>query len=99
VVTNVRRWPDQTFPAALQWQAVSFMRTTWPNIDGGRLRAPYPDALRPTYYTVTKGDLLLSLAATFVTSTELGDTRLTTTCSATCSPSQAIADGDWAAGW
>ena len=55
------------------------MRTVWPDLDGGRLRAPYPNALRPTYYTVTEGDLLLSLAATFVTSTKLGDTSLTTT--------------------
>jgi hypothetical protein len=56
------------------------MRTVWPDIDGGRLRAAYPSALRPTYYTVTEGDLLLSLAATFVTSVELGDTSLTAAC-------------------
>ena len=41
------------------------------HIDGGRLRGAYPSALRPTYYTVTEGDLMLSLAATFVTSVEL----------------------------
>ena len=56
------------------------MRTEWPDIDGGRLRAPYPSALRPTYYTVAEGDLLLSLAATFVASVELGDTILTAAC-------------------
>ena len=76
------------------------MRTVWPDLDGGRLRAAYPSALRPTYYTVTEDDLLLSLAATFVTSTKLGDTKLAAACaSATCSPSRATVGGDWAAGW
>jgi predicted N-acetyltransferase YhbS len=56
------------------------MRTVWPDIDGGRLRAPYPSAVRPTYYTVTEDDLLLSFAATFVTSVELGDTKLSAAC-------------------
>jgi hypothetical protein len=37
--------------------------------------APYPHALRPTYYTVTEDDLLLSLAATFITSTQLDPQR------------------------
>jgi hypothetical protein len=80
VVTSVRRWSDGTFPEALQWQAVSFMRTLWPDIDGGRLQAAYPSALQPTYYTVTEDDLLLSLAATFVAAVELGHTGLTAAC-------------------
>ncbi|HEU5486529.1 MAG TPA: GNAT family N-acetyltransferase [Microlunatus sp.] len=67
-MTPVQRWSHRDLPAALQWQAVSFIRTVWPSIDAGHLREAYPSALRPTYYTVTDGDILLSMCATYETS-------------------------------
>lgn len=65
-MVHVQKWSHRDLPTALQWQAVSFIRTQWPSIDGGLIREAYPSALEPTYYTVSdSGELLLSMAATF----------------------------------
>ena len=76
----VQRWSSVSLPAALQWQAVGFMRTAWPSIDGGALREPYPASLHPTYYAVADTDLLLSMAATFQTQVSVGTQPLTAIC-------------------
>jgi len=78
---SVQRWSHRELPAALQWQAVAFIRTVWPSIDGGLVRDPYPRELSPTYYTVTHGDdLLLSMAATYTTVATAAGDSWTTTC-------------------
>ena len=57
----------QTFqgelPAHLNWQAVSFIRVAWPWVDKGSLREPYDRTLRPTYFALVSGDMLISHAA------------------------------------
>lgn len=57
---------EPVLPDHLRWQAVSFMRVVWPDIDGGALRATYPPALAPVHHLVVDDDLLLAYAATFV---------------------------------
>jgi predicted acetyltransferase len=80
-MTDLRRWSHRTFPPALQWQAVSFIRTVWPSVDGGNLREAYPGALHPTYYTVThQDDLLVSLAASYTVQVAVDNTALTAAC-------------------
>jgi aminoglycoside 2'-N-acetyltransferase I len=80
-MARAQRWSHLELPAALQWQAVSFIRTVWPSIDGGLVREAYPSALHPTYYTVTRDDdLLLSMAATYTTSVTSAGTSWVTAC-------------------
>ena len=80
-MTDIRRWSHREFPTALQWQAVSFIRTVWPFVDGGELREAYPAAVRPTYYTVTQhDDLLVSFAATYTAQVAVDDLALTAAC-------------------
>ena len=50
-------------PAHLNWQAVSFIRVAWPWVDKGSLREPYDRTLRPTYFALVSGDVLISHAA------------------------------------
>ena len=57
-------------PDHLNWQAVSFMRTEWPWIDGGLLRRPYDRALGPTYFVLVVDDLLIAHAATIALDVE-----------------------------
>ena len=57
---------EAELPAALRWQAVSFVRVAWPDIEGGALRATYPPALDPVHHVVVDDGLLLAWADTFV---------------------------------
>jgi len=57
---------EAELPVALRWQAVSFVRVAWPEIDGGALRATYPPALDPVHHLVVDDGMLLASADTFV---------------------------------
>jgi aminoglycoside 2'-N-acetyltransferase I len=65
VVAELLQYTQERFPAALRWQAVSFMRVQWPFIDGGAIRETYPANLQPVHFALVEGDLLISYAATF----------------------------------
>jgi len=64
-MARVLTFPADRFPAALNWQAVSFMRVEWPFIDGGAFDQTYPMELDPVHFALVEGDLLISYAATF----------------------------------
>lgn len=58
-------FPADQFPDALRWQAVSFIRTEWSQLDGGRLCDTYPAQRRPCHVALVEQELLLSYAAFF----------------------------------
>lgn len=51
------------FPAALHWQAISFMRIVWPYIDAGLPNETYSADLSPVHFALVEGSFLLSYAA------------------------------------
>ncbi len=67
-------------PDHLRWQAVSFLRIVWPDIDDGHLRATYPPSLDPVHHLVVDDGLLLAYAATFVQELEVGGTAVRVGC-------------------
>ena len=63
-------YAHREFPAALNWQAVSFMRVEWPWIEGGILKETYGADLDPVHFALVDDGLLISYAAVVSTHVE-----------------------------
>ena len=71
-------YAHHAFPAALNWQAVSFMRVAWPSIrlGGHRLGTEtYPARYEPVHFVITERDVLISYAALMWLDLPHADTR------------------------
>ena len=61
----VERFSDAQLPAAVRWQAVSFMRLEWPELFSGENRRSQhtcPPAAEPVHLAVRDGQVLVSYA-------------------------------------
>jgi GNAT superfamily N-acetyltransferase len=56
-------YPDGALPDALRWQFVSFVRITWPRVEGARPREVYGPAEAPVHVALVERGLLLRYAA------------------------------------
>ena len=62
---QIEVFTNGTFPDALRWQAVAFMRVEWPFVfqGAGRLLAhPYPPSEEQIHIAMVEGDVLMSYA-------------------------------------
>jgi GNAT superfamily N-acetyltransferase len=63
-VVAIRRYAHADLPAALRWQALAFMRTEWPELDGPVLRDErLVGEHAPEHVVAVDGDWLVSHAA------------------------------------
>src|SRR3712207_2863340 len=62
---QIEVFTNATFPDALRWQAIAFMRVEWPFIftgDGRLITYPYGPSIEQIHIAMAEGDVLMSYA-------------------------------------